>query len=113
MAESSSSGVHRMLDAVGTISGQQGFRAWKTKLRNAVNYFAPDFKPILVGADSSAEPEPGEGDRCKWDQANSRLFSLLFFVTSRSAHATILTHEEVADGTVAWEALNERFDAHT
>ena len=70
-----------MLDAVGTISGQQGFRVWETKLRNAVNLFAPDLKPILAGADSPAEPEPDEGDRAKRDQANSRLFSVLFFVT--------------------------------
>ena len=101
-----------MLDAVGTISGQQGFRVWNAKLRNAVNLFAPDLKPILAGADSPAEPEPGEGDRAKWDQANSRLFSLLFFVTSGSAHATVLTHEESTDGTATWKALNERFDAH-
>ena len=86
---------------------------WKTKVRNAVNLFAPDLKLILAGADSPAEPEPDEGDRAKWDQANSRLFSLLFFVTSGSAHATVLTHEEAADGTAAWKALNERFDAHT
>ena len=102
-----------MLDAVGTISGQQGFRVWKTKLRNAVKLFAPDLKPILHGADSPAEPEPDEGDRAKWDQANSRLFSLLFFVTSGSTHATVLTHEEAADATAAWNALNERFNAHT
>ena len=102
-----------MLDAVGTISGQQGFRVWKTKLRNAVNLFAPDLKPILAGANSSAESEPDEGDRAKWDQANSRLFSLLFFVTSGSAHATVLAHEEAADGSAAWKALDERFDAHT
>ena len=102
-----------MLDAVETISGQQGFRVWKTKLRNAVNLFAPDRKPILAGADSPAEPEPDEGDRAKWEQTNSRLFSLLFFVTSGSAHVTVLTHEEAADGTAVWKALNERFDAHT
>ena len=102
-----------MLPAVGTISGQQGFRVWKTKLRNAVNLLAPDLKPILAGADSPAEPEPDAGDRAKWDQANSRLFSLLFFVTSGSAYATVLTHEEAADGTAAWKALNERLDAHT
>ena len=102
-----------MLNAVGTISGQQGFRVWKTKFRNAVNLFAPDLKPILAGADSPADPEPDEGDRAKWDQANSRLFSLLFFVTSGSAHATVLTHEEAVDGTAAWKALNERFDTHT
>ena len=113
MAESSSSGLHRMLDAVGNISGQQGFRVWNTKLWNAVNLFAPDLKPILAGADSSAEPEPDKGDKAKWDQANSRPFSLLFFVTSGSAHAAVLTHEEAADGTAAWKALNERFDAHT
>ena len=87
---------------------------WKTKLRNAVNLFAPDLKLILVaGADSPAEPEPDEGDRAKWDQANSLPFSLLFFVTSGSAHAIVLTHEEAADGTAAWKALNEHFDAHT
>ena len=102
-----------MLDAIGTISGQQGFRVWKTKLRNAVNLFAPDLKPILAGADSPAVPEPAEGDRAKWDQAKSRLLSLLFFVTSGSAHATVLTHEEASDGTAAWKTLNERFDAHT
>ena len=82
------------------------------KPRNAINLFAPDLKPILAGADSAAEPEPDEGVRAKWDQANSRLFSLLFFVTSGSAHATVLTYEEAADGTAAWKALNERFDAH-
>ena len=101
-----------MLDAVGTISEQEGFRVWKTKLRNAVNLFAPDLKPILAGADSPAEPELDEVDRAKWYQANGRLFSLLFFVTSGSAHATVLAHEEAADGTAAWKALNERFDAH-
>ena len=99
MAESSSSGLHRMLDTVGIISEQQGFLAWKTKLRNAVNFFA---LPILAGADSPAEPEPDERDRAKWDQADRRLFSLLFFVTSGSAHATVPTHEEAADGTAAW-----------
>ena len=86
---------------------------WKTKLRNAVNLFAPDLKPILAGADSAADPEPDEGDRAKWDQASGRLFSLLFFVNSGSAHATVLTHEETVDGTAAWKALNERLDAHT
>ena len=102
-----------MLNAVGTISGQQGFRVWKTKLRNAVNLFAPDLKPILAGVDSPAEPEPDEGDRAKGDQADLCLLSLLFFVTSGSAHATVLTHEEAANGTAAWKALHERFDAHT
>ena len=42
-------------------------------------------KVHLMGADSSAEPEPDEEDRAKWDQANSRLFSLRFFVTSGSS----------------------------
>ena len=102
-----------MLDAVGTITGQQGFCVWKTKLRTAVNLFAPDLKPILAGADSPAEPQPDEGDRAKWDQANSRLFFLLFFVTSGSAHATVLAYEEAANRTAACKALNERFDAHT
>ena len=104
MAESSRSGLHRMVDAVGIISGQQGFRVRKIKLRNAVNLSAPDLKPILAGVYSAAEPEPDEGDRAKWDQANSRLFSLLFFVTSGSAHATVLTHEVAADGAAAWKA---------
>ena len=113
MAESSSSGLHRMLDAVKTISGQQGFCVWRTNLRDTVNLFAPDLKPILAGADSPAEPEPDERDRNKWDQTNSRLFSVLFFVTSGSAHATVLSHEEAADGTAAWKAFNESFDAHT
>ena len=90
-----------MLDAVGTISGQQDFRVWKTKLRNAVNLFAPDNKPILVGADGPAESELGERDRAKWDQANGRLCSLLFFATSGSANATVQTPEEAADGTAA------------
>ena len=112
MAESSSSGLHRMLHTVGTISGQQGFRVWE-KLRNAVNFFAPDLKPILAGTDSPAEPEPDEGDRATWNQTNSRQFSLLFFVTSWSAHATGLTNEEAVDGTAAWKALNERLEAHT
>ena len=102
-----------MLDAVGTVSGQQGFRVWRTKLRNAVNLFAPDLKPILAGADSPAEPEPDDGDRATWEQVNGRLFSLTFFVTSGSAHVTVLTHGEAADGTAAWKAVNERFDVHT
>ena len=102
-----------MLNAVGIISGQQGFRMWKTKPRNAVNLFAPDLKPIRAGADSPAEPEPGEGDRAKRDKDNSRLFSLLFFVTSGSVHSTVLNHEEAADGTAALKALNDRFHAHT
>ena len=88
-----------MLDAVGTISGQQGFRVWKTNLRDAINLFAPDLKPILAGADSPAEPEPDEGGRAKWDQANSRLFSLVFFITPGFAHVTVLTHKEVAAAT--------------
>ena len=90
-----------MLDAVGDISGQQGFLVWKTKPRSAVNLFTPDHKLVVAGAGSSAEPEPDEGDRAKWDQANSRLFSLLFFVTSGSANVTVLTHEKAADGTAA------------
>ena len=102
-----------MLESVGSISGQQGFCVWKTELRNAVNLFAPDLKPILAGAGSHAEPEPDEGDRAKWDQVNSRLFSLLSFGTSGFAHATVFTHEEAADGTATWKAFNERFDAHT
>ena len=93
--------------------GAAGFRVWKTKLRNVVNLFAPALNPILAGADSPVEPEPDEGDSAKWDQGNSRLFSLLFFVTSGCAHATVLTHEEAADGTAAWKALNKCFDAHT
>ena len=86
---------------------------WKTNLGNTVNLLAPDHKPILAGADSPVEHEPDEGDRAKWDQANSRLVSLFFFVISGSAHVTVLTHEEAADGTAAWKALDERFDAHT
>ena len=74
-----------MLGAVGIISGQQGFRVWETKLRNTVSLFAPDLKPILAGADSHAEPEPDEGDKANWNQADSCLFSLLLFVTSGSA----------------------------
>ena len=102
-----------MLGAVGIISGQQGFHLWKKKLRNAVNLFAPDLKPILAGTVCLAEPDPDEGDSAKWNQANSRLFFLLLFITSGSAHATVLTHEEAADGTAARKALNERFTAHT
>ena len=90
-----------MLDAVGTILGQQGFRVWKPNLRDAFNIFAPDLKPILAGTDSPAELEPDEGDRAKWDQADRRLFSLLFFVTSGSAHAFVVSREEAADGMAA------------
>ena len=102
-----------MLHTVGTFSGQQGFRVWETKLRNAVTFFAPDLKPILAGTDSPAGPEPDEGDSAKWNQTNIRQFSLLFFVTSWSVHATVLTNEEAVDGTAAWKALNERLEAHT
>ena len=70
---------------------------WKTKLRFTVNLFAPDLKPILAAAKSSAEADLDGGDMAKWDQANSRLFCLFFFVTSGSTHPTVLTHEEVAD----------------
>ena len=102
-----------MLDAVGTVSGQQGFRVWRTKLRNAVNLFAPDLEPILAEADSPAEPEPDDGDSATWEQVNSRLFSLPFFVTSGSAHVTVLTHGEAADKMAAWKALKKRFDVYT
>ena len=98
-----------MLDAVGTISGQQSCG----RQNSGTNCFAPDLKPILPGADSPAEPETDDKDRATWDQANSRLFSPLFFVTSGSAHGTVLTPEEAADGTAAWKALNECFDTHT
>lgn len=113
MAESSGSGLHRMQDAVGKISGKQGFREWKKKLRNGVNLYVPDLKPILDGAIRPAETAPTEGAGAAWDKANDRFFSLLFFVTDGSAHNTILAHEEAADGAAAWKALNARFDANT
>ena len=56
MAESSGSGLHRMQDAVGKISGKQGFREWKKKLRNGVNLYVQDLKPILDGPSALRKP---------------------------------------------------------
>ncbi|CAB1104785.1 unnamed protein product [Ectocarpus sp. CCAP 1310/34] len=88
MAESSSSGLHRMLDSIGKCAGHSGFREWKIKLRQAIILHAPELLPVLNGnARPSATAAIAE-DVAAWDKANGRLFSLLFFVTSGSTQLT-------------------------
>ncbi|CAB1097546.1 unnamed protein product [Ectocarpus sp. CCAP 1310/34] len=118
MAEPSSSGLHRMLDSIGKCAGHSGFREWKIKLRQAIILHAPELLPVLNGNARPSATAANAEDVAAWDKANGRLFSLLFFVTSGSAQLTVRTHEgaadsDMGDGTAAWRALNERFDAQT
>ena len=118
MAESSSSGLHRMLDSIGKCTGHSGFREWKIRLRQAIILHAPELLSVLNGTARPSATSANTEAVATWDKANGRLFSLLFFVTSGSAQLTVRTHEEAADsgmgdGTAAWKALNERFDAQT
>ncbi|CAB1110628.1 unnamed protein product [Ectocarpus sp. CCAP 1310/34] len=107
-----------MLDSIGKCAGHSGFREWKIKLRHAIILHAPELLPVLNGNARPSATAANAEDVAAWDKANGRLFSLLFVVTSESAQLTVRTHEgaadsDMGDGTAAWRALNERFDAQT
>ncbi|CAB1107843.1 unnamed protein product [Ectocarpus sp. CCAP 1310/34] len=93
MAESSSSGLHRMLDSIGKCARRSGFREWKTKLRQAIILHASELLPVLNGNARPSATAANAEDVAAWDKANGRL--------------------DIGDGTAVGRALNERFDAQT
>ncbi|MEO9962327.1 MAG: hypothetical protein ABJF07_18725 [Nisaea sp.] len=53
-----------------------------------------------------------------WKKANTRLYSLLLFSTTGSAHRTLKAHQNnalgyVGDGAAAWKALKDRLAGNT
>ena len=96
-----------MMDSVGQ---------WRTRIREAILLYSPDFLPVLDGDARPSGPASTADAVAVWEKANGRLCSLLFFATSGSAQLTVRAHEgrgtrPMGDGAVAWNALNERFDA--
>ena len=107
MAESSSSGLTRMLDSIGKHSG---FREWKINLSQAINFHSPELLTVLEGGERPTATEANAEAVAAWDKANGRLYSLLFFTTSGSAKLTVRTKEGTetnskGDGRAAWNCL--------
>ena len=54
-----------------------------------------------------------------WERANENLFSILFFITERSANNVVTKHigktreDGVGNGQAAWSALEEKYNSHT
>ena len=103
-----------MMDSIGKCEGYKSFRQWRTRIREAIILYSPELLLVLgcapfgtcVNADAVGV----------WEKSNGRLYSLLFFATSGSAQLTVHAHEgrgirPMGDGSAAWNALNERFDA--
>ena len=89
MAESSSSGLTRMLDSIGKCSGHSGFREWKINLSQAINFYTPELLTVLEGGERPTATAANAEAVAAWDEANGRLYSLLFFATSGSAKLTV------------------------
>ena len=91
MAESSSSGLHRMMDSIGKCEGYKSFRQWRTRIREAIILYS--LLPVLDG-DARPLGHASTADAVAvWEKANGRLYSLLFFATSGSAQLTVRAHE--------------------
>ena len=76
MAESSSSGLTRMLDSIGKCSGHSGFREWKINLSQAINFHAPELLTVLEGGERPTATAANAEAVAAWDKANDRLYSL-------------------------------------
>eukprot|EP00752_Nemacystus_decipiens_P010530 g9376.t2 len=119
MAESSSSGLLRsLIKDSGTCAGNPGFREWKLKLREAINFHSSELLSVLNGTARPTETATSMDAVAAWDKANSRPYSLLFFATTGPAQQTVRTQagkepNSTGNGAAAWKALNARFDAHT
>eukprot|EP00752_Nemacystus_decipiens_P010251 g9135.t1 len=119
MAESSSSGLLRsLIKDSGTCAGNPGFREWKLKLREAIDFHSSELLSVLNGTERPTETATSMEVVAAWDKANSRLYSLLFFATTGPAQQTVRTQagkeaNSTGNGAAAWKALNARFDTHT
>ena len=117
MAESSTSGLTKALEAVRKCDKQNNYREWKEKKRQMIALHASELSRVLGGA-----PCPAAADSAgvvAWKKGNSRLYSVLFSSTTGSAHITVRAHSgdstpgSVGDGAAAWQALQARFDGST
>lgn len=118
MAESSTSGLNRALDAIGTCDGQPSYREWSKKIRQAVGLYAPNMLRVLDGDPCPVATGLNDGDVAARKANNNRFYSILLFATSRSANITVRTHEGKTSGylgygAAAWKALKKGFDGHT
>ena len=118
MAESSSSGLTRMLDSIRKCSGHFGFREWKINLSQAINFDTPELLTVLERGERPTATAANAEAMAARDKANGCLYSLFFFATSGSAQLTVRTKEGTGtnsrgDRRAAWKALNARFDAQT
>ena len=70
MAELSSSGILRsLIKDSGTCAGNPGFREWKLKLREAINFHSSDFLSVLNGTERPTETATSMDAVAAWGKA--------------------------------------------
>ena len=90
IAESNISGLNQAFDAVGKCDRQANYSGWTDK--NLLAVLDGVLFPTAVGLNSA--------DVAAWKKANTRLFSVLFFLTTGSAHITVKAHQDNTPGSV-------------
>ena len=117
MAESSSSGPNRALEAIGKGDRQANYRSWSEKIHQAISLYAPELLTVL-GVPCPADTGLITAAADAWKTANKRLYSVLYFTTTGSANIAVKAHKgktigSTGDGVEAWKALQDRFDGNT
>jgi len=111
------SAFDRAVGTAGKCDGYNTYREWGPKLRQAIGLYKPKMLDILDGA-----PRPNASthadDAAEWGSNNNKLFGVLYFATTGSAHLTVKEHMsknrgEMGNGVAAWNALHQRFDGNT
>ena len=115
-----SSAFHRTLESISNFKGEN-YRKWRDRLREAIALYSDDMVDLLD--DTPCPPATGDNANAAgataWTMLNSKLYSILFFVTEGSVNITVKQFQahpqarQKADGVGAWEALSVRFDGNT
>ena len=111
--------VQHVVKQVSKFDGKNAddFLEWSSKLRISLSLYS---KPIFEIVQGSQRPSGLNNDqvtaRESWDDANHKLFRILYFTTSGPAFAVVRRFEgktredRVWHGQDAWRALREEFD---
>ena len=92
MAESSSSGLNRALEAIEKCDRQANYREWSDNIPQESSPCAPELLTVLE-ATCPADTRLITYAVDTWRTANKRLGSVLYFATTGSAHITVKTHK--------------------
>ena len=117
MTESSSSGLKRALESIGKCDRQANYREWSEKICQAISLFARELR-IVFEVPCLADTGLITAAADAWETADKRLYSVLYFATTGSAHITVKAHKgktksSTEDGAAAWKALQNRFNGNT